>query len=72
MFDAELQLALAALEETADIHALVDPADLPGVRRVLLARVRYHLYYRLRTNGSVDVVACWHTSRGASPLKRNK
>ena len=37
-----------------------------GVRRVILARVRYYIYYRA-SGEFVDVLAFWHTSRGRQP-----
>ena len=37
-----------------------------GLRRVNLARVRYYLYYRV-SEGFLDVLAFWHTRRGAQP-----
>jgi hypothetical protein len=42
---------------------------LAGVRRVLLRRVAYHLYYRrlLVPAPSIQVIAFWHASRGSSP-----
>jgi hypothetical protein len=36
------------------------------VKRVHLARVHYHLYYRVRGE-EVQVLALWHTSRGTGP-----
>jgi plasmid stabilization system protein ParE len=41
---------------------------LPGVRRVLLARVSYFLYYRVnRASRSVEVLAFWHARRASTP-----
>jgi plasmid stabilization system protein ParE len=41
---------------------------LAGVRRIHLARVRYHLYYRVTAAPeTVEVLALWHSSRGAAP-----
>jgi hypothetical protein len=37
--------------------------SLRGVRRVHLARIRYHLYYRA-TSSAVEVLAFWHARRG--------
>ena len=37
-----------------------------GLRRVNLARVRYYIYYRV-SEGFLDVLAFWHTSRGGQP-----
>jgi len=41
-------------------------AKTRDVRRVHLARVHYHLYYRVRGE-QIDVLALWHTSRGTLP-----
>jgi plasmid stabilization system protein ParE len=43
----------------------VDPR-LQGVRRVHLARIGYHLYYRT-TSSAIEVLAFWHSSRGSGP-----
>ena len=37
-----------------------------GLRRVSLRRVRYYIYYRV-SEGFLDVLAFWHTSRGEQP-----
>ena len=39
---------------------------LPGVRRVTLSRIRYHLYYRL-VDDAIQVLALWHMSRDQGP-----
>jgi plasmid stabilization system protein ParE len=50
------------------VGAQAKNAQLPGVRRVHLSRVHYHLYYRVRSDpGAVEILALWHTSRGTSP-----
>jgi plasmid stabilization system protein ParE len=38
------------------------------VRRYLMERVRYYLFYRLRENGDIDILQLWHSSR--RPPKR--
>lgn len=41
---------------------------LAGIRRVLLGRARYHLYYRvLDDRQTVVILALWHASRGHGP-----
>ena len=41
---------------------------IQGIRRLLLGRIRYHLYYRLHKDiEAVEVLALWHTSRGSGP-----
>ena len=39
----------------------------PDLRRVHLARVRYHVYYPIAP-GKVVVLAFWHASRGSGPI----
>jgi plasmid stabilization system protein ParE len=42
--------------------------SLPGVRRVLLPRTRYHIYYTVdAAAGLVRIHALWHTARGQGP-----
>ena len=67
MFDNELRQAIAALAELAEIYAKIDDDEFPDVGQVLLERSRYHLYFRVADADAVDVIACWHTSRGAKP-----
>jgi len=33
------------------------------VRRYLLERVKYYLFYRINTNGDIDILQLWHASR---------
>jgi plasmid stabilization system protein ParE len=44
-------------------------ARLRGVRRLLLSRVRYWLYYVV-TEERIDVLAFWHVSRDEQPIIR--
>jgi plasmid stabilization system protein ParE len=46
----------------------VEHSRLKGVRRILLARIRYHLYYCASPETeTVEILALWHTSRGSLP-----
>ncbi|HSM91865.1 MAG TPA: type II toxin-antitoxin system RelE/ParE family toxin [Anaeromyxobacteraceae bacterium] len=64
LFLDELAQALVALEDTPGIGARYEPK--PGVRRLLLRRTRYHLYF-MEQPDRVFVVAVWSTSRGGGP-----
>jgi plasmid stabilization system protein ParE len=64
--DEELAEAFALLISQPAIGAPALNARTRGVRRVHLARVHYHLYYRVRGE-QIDVLALWHTSRGTPP-----
>src|SRR4028119_1062422 len=64
-FDEAVTSALALIAE----HPLAGEV-VPlrrGVRRVLLRRIRYVLFYRLAASGDIHVLAIWHASRGSRP-----
>jgi plasmid stabilization system protein ParE len=67
-FVDELEAAFALIEELPYAGEAVRHARVSGLRRVLLGRVRYHLYYRVSEDMvAVEVLALWHTSRGTPP-----
>ena len=42
--------------------------DIPGLRRILMPRTRYHVYFTVHDDrGLVFVHAIWHASRGHGP-----
>ena len=41
-------------------------ASLKSVRRLLLGRIRYFVYYRANAD-TLEVLALWHASRGEDP-----
>jgi plasmid stabilization system protein ParE len=59
------------LAETLELIAHNAGAGVPvrtrraGVRRILMERVRYYLYYRRLPDDIVEVVFVWHASRRA-------
>lgn len=66
VFDEELAEAFSLLGVQPGIGAPVSNARVQRVRRLHLARIHYHIYYRVR-RGEVEVLALWHTSRGTGP-----
>jgi plasmid stabilization system protein ParE len=62
----ELEEAVAILGAQPEIGAVAFGVRVKGVRRVHLSRIHYFLYYRVQP-GRIDVLALWHTSRGATP-----
>lgn len=62
----DLTGALAVLAEHPGIGTRVDTARKIEIRRLYLTRVRYFVYYRV-TGSQLEVIAFWHTSRGAGP-----
>jgi plasmid stabilization system protein ParE len=62
----EIEQAFALIRSQPQIGALARNARLPGIRRIHLSRVDYHLYYRVVPD-AIEVLAFWHTSRGSVP-----
>ncbi len=65
-FDEDLAEAFLLLSAEPGVGAPVIHARAQGVRRLHLARIRYHLYYRI-SGDQVAVLGLWHTSRGSGP-----
>lgn len=64
----ELQRAFALVASQPDIGGRAANVKLPNVRRIYLPRVKYHLYYHvIDAPERVEVVAFWHSRRGAAP-----
>jgi len=66
--EEELRTTLELISTTPSIGAIARNIALAGVRRILLNRVNYFLYYRPRAESqTVEVVAFWHARRGTGP-----
>ncbi|OGQ26381.1 MAG: hypothetical protein A2138_19765 [Deltaproteobacteria bacterium RBG_16_71_12] len=71
MFERELAHALRTIQESSTVFAELKTTKAKGIRRVLMARSRYHLYWHMIEDGTVvEILACWHTSRGRNPPLR--
>ena len=65
----ELERASSLIAAQPGVGSTARDADLAGVRRLHLARVRYDLYYRVHEDfNRVEVLAFWHASRGRRPV----
>lgn len=62
----EIGEALALLAQQPGIGVAYDGARTQGVRRLLVGRIRYFIYYRA-TENTLEVLAVWHVSRGKQP-----
>jgi plasmid stabilization system protein ParE len=62
----DLARALKLLAATPGIGAPVASKRAPEIRRLFLARIGYHVYYR-RNATTLDVLAIWHASRERTP-----
>lgn len=59
--------ALALLAQEPGIGAPCDGTRAKGVRRLLVSRIRYFIYYRVNDADVLEVLAVWHASRGRQP-----
>ena len=62
----DFQEATALLSRQPGVGAKSSTARYPGLRRLYLSRVRYHIYYHVHAE-TIVVVAFWHASRGSGP-----
>jgi plasmid stabilization system protein ParE len=68
LFGDELESAYALIEELPLAGEPVPHSRIAGLRRVLLGRTQYHLYYVVSEDDDViKVLSLWHTSRGKRP-----
>ena len=58
--------ALALLSREPGVGATYEGARAKGVRRLLVGRIRYFVYYAVN-EGTLEVLAVWHVSRGKQP-----
>ena len=66
LFIIELERMLGAVALMPTLGAPARNERAQGVRRVLLRRTRYHVYYRVRGD-TLEVLATWHAVRGTGP-----
>lgn len=64
-FDEDLDDLVGLLEHAPRFVGMA-VTQRPGVRRALMRRVRYYVYFTF-TDETVTVLALWHSSRGSSP-----
>jgi plasmid stabilization system protein ParE len=64
----DLGRAFELLVAQPGIGARARNATKESVRRLLLSRTGYHLYYRVNVEaGRIEVLALWHARRGGAP-----
>ena len=59
--------ALSLLAQQPGIGAAYEGARLKDVRRLLVGRIRYFIYYRT-TSDAIEIPAVWHASRRKQPI----
>jgi len=63
---SELARGFELVTNHPSIVAQAADIELGGVRRLLLYRISYHMYYRVDQD-MVEILAFWHTSLGQGP-----
>lgn len=67
-FADEIQRGFEFISALPNAGEPVAHPHLPSLRRLLLGRIRYFLYYSNSLDeGAVDVLALWHAARGTPP-----
>ncbi|MCZ6794349.1 MAG: type II toxin-antitoxin system RelE/ParE family toxin [Planctomycetota bacterium] len=68
LFRRELEGAIDLLEQSPDVGRRYPDAGIPGLRRLLLPRTRYHVYYvHQEAAQKVVILAAWSAVRGRGP-----
>jgi len=71
LFRDELEAAVRRLEDSPRLGVRYEKADVAGMRRLLLPRTRYHVYFVVEeAMRLVRVHAIWHAARGRGPALR--
>lgn len=67
-FEEDLEKAFSLISSLPGTGQVVRHSIIRGLRRALLGRVRYYLYYTVDTDEeSVKVLALWHANRKGHP-----
>jgi plasmid stabilization system protein ParE len=67
-FAQDLESAFSLIEQFPYAGEEISHRRISGLRRVLLGRSQYHLYYAVYLSERiVEVFALWHSSRGKPP-----
>jgi plasmid stabilization system protein ParE len=64
---SDIENALELIASHPGVGAKARSKNYGDVRRLHLARIRFHLYYRVTSEPAIEVLALWHTSRGTPP-----
>jgi plasmid stabilization system protein ParE len=68
MFRRELEAAVRLLETSPLIGRSYRESPIPDVRRMLIGRSRYHVYWEVDVSSdAVTILAVWYAGRGSGP-----
>jgi plasmid stabilization system protein ParE len=69
LFIDELTSSFDVIGHTPQVGRPYRQSPVPGTRRILLKRTRYHVYYAPHDR-DVRVLGIWHAQRGSGPPLR--
>ena len=68
MFGRDVEAAVRVLETSPLIGKAYPQAPVPEVRRLLIGRSRYHVYWEGDgASAAVTIIAVWYAGRGSGP-----
>ena len=67
LFRSEVERGIETIRSAPSLGVPYEHPRRHGIRRLLLPRIGYHLYYRVEDH-RILVLHLWHTRRGTSPL----
>jgi len=68
LFWRELESVVELLRRSPLIGPIYVASPIPGVRRMLIGRSRYHVYWEVDSaSKTVTITAVWHAGRGSGP-----
>lgn len=60
-FDEDFTAGVQQIARNAGIGTPV--AQRKGIRKLLLERIRYYIYYRVASEDVIEILSVWHASR---------
>ena len=68
LFRREIDAIVRLLERSPMLGMTYIESSAPGVRRILIGRSRYHVYWEVDLPARiVTITAVWHSGRGSGP-----
>jgi len=67
LFEDELREALTSIRESPEIGLVYMTTPRGDIRRLMLRRTRYHVYYRIE-DPQILVLSVWSARRGVGPF----
>ena len=67
LFAHELRAAISLLENFPKVGVVYEPRRELGIRKLLLERTKYHVYFREIAGTEIEIITVWSAFRGRGP-----